>query len=162
MASLRQLPGKWVRLKKAGVLKMGVASFLNTPSKRRHNYVCQGRPLDPEASDSATSASNAYSTYPTISGAPSGDGITVQLRARPSEHPRVGGEQVWSPPRPLKNPKCVVFCSNSTQSRRGPLVDAIHMNFNVRQSCRVFQQLKFLAKWSDVDLIKSSAALMDS
>ncbi|CAE7600360.1 UGDH [Symbiodinium natans] len=32
----------------------------------------------------ATSASNAFSTYPTISGPPSGDGITVQLRTRSS------------------------------------------------------------------------------
>ncbi|CAK9089626.1 unnamed protein product [Durusdinium trenchii] len=34
------------------------------------------------ASAVASQASNAFSTYPTISGAPSGDGITVQLRAR--------------------------------------------------------------------------------
>ncbi|CAE7717914.1 unnamed protein product [Symbiodinium pilosum] len=35
-------------------------------------------------SSTATSASNAFSTYPTISGPPSGDGITVQLRTRSS------------------------------------------------------------------------------
>ena len=34
------------------------------------------------ASAGAREASNAFSTYPTISGAPSGDGITVQLRTR--------------------------------------------------------------------------------
>ena len=39
--------------------------------------------LASQASDAATEASNAFSTYPTISGAPSGDGITVQLRTRP-------------------------------------------------------------------------------
>ncbi|CAE7465498.1 MYOM3 [Symbiodinium sp. CCMP2592] len=36
------------------------------------------------ASSTATSASNAFSTFPTISGPPSGDGITVQLRTRSS------------------------------------------------------------------------------
>ena len=35
-----------------------------------------------KASAGAREASNAFSTYPTISGAPSGDGITVQLRTR--------------------------------------------------------------------------------
>ncbi len=35
-----------------------------------------------QASAGAREASNAFSTYPTISGAPSGDGITVQLRTR--------------------------------------------------------------------------------
>ena len=40
--------------------------------------------LPSQASDAATEASNAFSTYPTISGAPSGDGITVQLRTRPA------------------------------------------------------------------------------
>ena len=39
------------------------------------------RPVS-KASAGAREASNAFSTYPTISGAPSGDGITVQLRTR--------------------------------------------------------------------------------